>query len=163
MKARLNYSSVAPDGYKAMLGLEEYLEHCSLEPSLKLLVLLRASQINHCAYCIDMHSQDLRAIGESEQRLYLLNAWREAPFYSSREKAALAWTDAVTSLSPGFVPDEVYEAARKEFSEKELVDLTLALATINGWNRLCVAFRSVPGHYKPSVKVEQEVAAVSNA
>jgi AhpD family alkylhydroperoxidase len=163
MKARLNYSSIAPDGYKAMLGLEDYLEHCSLEASLKLLVVLRASQLNHCAYCIDMHTKDLRAMGETEQRLYLLNAWRETPFFSPRERAALAWTEAVTSLSPGFVPDEVYEEARNEFSEKELVDLTLALAAINGWNRLCVAFRSVPGHYKPSAKVQQEAAAVSNA
>ena len=113
------------------------------------LIRLRASQLNGCAYCMDMHSKDLRAAGESEQRLYELDAWRETPFYSERERAALAWAESVTLLNNGHVPDEVYEQARSQFSEKELVDLTLAIIAINGWNRLNVAFRTEPGSYTP--------------
>jgi AhpD family alkylhydroperoxidase len=150
MKPRLNYRAIAPAAYKAMLGLETYLEHCGLDHSLKNLVVLRASQLNHCAFCIDMHTKDLRAMGETEQRIYLLDAWREAPFYSPRERAALAWAESVTLLSPDFVPDEVYEQARKEFSEEELVNLTFAITAINGWNRLSIAFRNVPGSYQPA-------------
>lgn len=134
----------------AMLGLEKFLHTCGLPLNLLHLVKLRVSQINGCAYCIDMHSKDLRAAGDSEQRLYLLDAWREAPsFYTDRERAALAWAEAVTRVTEGHVPDSVYEQARAQFSEQELVNLTLAVTTINAWNRLSIAFRSVAGTYQP--------------
>ena len=133
-----------------MNGLEAYLEECGLEPSLLDLVRTRASQINGCAYCIDMHTKDARARGESEQRLYALNAWRETPFYTDRERAALAWTEALTLIFEGHVPDEVYEQARQHFTEQELVNLTLAVVSINGWNRIAISFRSVPGTYQPA-------------
>ena len=149
MEARFNYAKVAPGGYRAMAGLEQYLHECGLEAALLHLVKLRASQINGCAYCLDMHWKDLRAIGEQEQRLYSLDAWRECPYYTDRERAALAWTEAVTLVTTGHVMDAVYEEARPHFSEKELADLTLAVATINAWNRLSIAARTVPGHYKP--------------
>jgi AhpD family alkylhydroperoxidase len=148
MKTRLNYSKAAPGGYKAMLGLEEYVEKSGLDARLRQLVCLRASQINHCAYCIDMHAGELRTLGESAPRIDLLTAWREAPFYSERERAALAWTEAVTTLAPDFVPDDVFAQAQREFNERELVDLTLAIAAINAWNRLSVSFRSVPESFK---------------
>jgi len=136
-----------------MLGLETHVRKSSkLEPSLIELVKMRASQINGCAYCLDMHSKDARAAGETEQRLYLLNAWREAPFYTDRERAALAWTEAVTLVSEDHVPDSVYEEARQRFSEEELVNLTMAIVTINGWNRLSIAFRAVPGEYQPAAR-----------
>jgi AhpD family alkylhydroperoxidase len=138
---------------QAMMGLQAYVNGSGLEPSLLELVKMRASQINGCAYCLDMHSKDARAAGESEQRLYLLDAWQEAPFYSPRERAALEWTEAVTRVSEGHVPDEVYRAAREHFSEEELVNLTLAVVAINGWNRLSIAFRAVPGGYQPKEKV----------
>jgi AhpD family alkylhydroperoxidase len=147
MQPRLNMQ-VAPGAYKAMLGLEDYLHKCGLEESLIHLIKLRASQINGCAYCLDMHWKDLRAIGEEEQRLYSLDAWRECPYYSDRERAALAWTDAVTLVTNGHVPDAVYEEVRPHFSEKELCDLTLAVAAINAWNRLSIAARTVPGPYR---------------
>ncbi|HWH68738.1 MAG TPA: carboxymuconolactone decarboxylase family protein [Candidatus Sulfotelmatobacter sp.] len=134
---------------KAMLGLEHFVHHCGLPENLLHLLKLRVSQINGCAYCIDMHSKDLRAAGESEQRLYLLDAWREAPFYTERERAALAWAEAVTLVTEGHVPDDVYEQARAQFSEEELVNLTMAVVTINSWNRLSIAFRSVAGAYQP--------------
>jgi AhpD family alkylhydroperoxidase len=133
-----------------MFGLEAYLAKCGLEPSLLHLLKFRVSQINGCAYCLDMHSKDLRAGGETEQRLYLLDAWRESPFYTERERAALAWAEAITLVTEGHVPDEVYESARAEFSEEELVNLTLAVVTINGWNRLNIAFRIEPGSYQPA-------------
>jgi AhpD family alkylhydroperoxidase len=148
MESRFNFFSIAPDAYKAMRGLEEYLHGCGLEESLLHLVKLRASQINGCAYCIDMHWKDLRAIGEDEQRLYSLNAWRECPWYTDRERAALAWTEALTLITSGHVPDTVYNEVRPYFTEKELSDLTLAVVTINGWNRICVASRTPPGTYK---------------
>jgi AhpD family alkylhydroperoxidase len=113
---------------------------------------MRASQINGCAYCIDMHSKDARAVGEAEQRLYELNAWRETPFYTERERAALAWTESLTLVAETHVPDEVYEEVRKQFSEKEIVDLTHAVAAINAWNRLAISMRAVPGHYQPAHK-----------
>lgn len=150
MEARMSYAKAAPGVYKAMLGLESYLGECGLEANLLDLVRLRASQINGCAYCLDMHSKDLRARGESEQRLYLLDAWQDSPFYTERERAALAWTEAVTLVTNGHVPDDVYEQARAHFSEKELADLTLAVVAINGWNRLNVSFRTVPGKYQPA-------------
>lgn len=149
MESRLNYTKLAPGGVQAMYKMHKYLEESGLEHSLLELVKTRASQINGCAYCIDMHTKDARALGESEQRLYLLNAWREAPFYTERERAALAWTEAVTLISESCASDEDYAAARAEFSEQELVNLTLAVISINGWNRLAIAFRAVPGDYEP--------------
>src|SRR6516225_2420334 len=133
MKPRFSYSDAAPGAYQAMLGLEQYLHGCGLEEPLIHLVKLRASQINGCAYCLDMHWKDLRALGESEQRLYGLDAWEESPYYSARERAALAWTESVTNVSQTHVPDAVYEEARKQFTEKQLADLTLAIAMINAW------------------------------
>jgi AhpD family alkylhydroperoxidase len=150
MQPRLVFTQASPDAFKAMLGLETFLSACSLEPALLLLVKLRASQINGCAYCLDMHSKDLRALGETEQRLHVLGAWREAPFYSERERAALAWTEALTLIADTHAPDEVYEKARKQFTDKELVDLTVAIATINGWNRLTIGFRTPAGTYTPA-------------
>src|SRR5690349_11200335 len=149
MKARINYASVAPGALQAMRGLEAYLHDCGLEEHLIHLIKLRASQINGCAYCLDMHWKDLRALGETEQRLYSLDAWDESPFYSDRERAALEWTEAVTRVTNDHVPDEVYEHVRSQFTEKELADLTLAIATINAWNRLLIAGRAVPGTYQP--------------
>ena len=131
-----------------MYGLEKFVRECGLEHALLELIKTRVSQINGCAYCIDMHTKDARAAGETEQRLYALNAWRETPFYSDRERAALAWAEAVTLVSETHVPDDVYEATRQHFSEEELVNMTLAVITINGWNRLSIAFRSVPGEYQ---------------
>ena len=148
MNARLSYSAKSPAGYRAYLALNQFVEECGIEHSLLELVKIRASQINGCAFCIDMHTIDARAGGESEQRMHLLNAWRESPFYSERERAALAWTEAVTLVSETHVPDDVYEEARRSFTEEELVNLTWAIVTINGWNRICVAFRSQPGQYK---------------
>jgi len=150
MDERFEYDKAAPGVYKAMLGLEKYLHTCGLEESLLHLVKLRASQINGCAYCLDMHWKDLRAIGEKEQRLYSLDAWRECPYYTERERAALAWTEAVTLITNGHVPDALYEEVRSSFSEKELADLTCAVATINAWNRLAISARSVPGTYQPA-------------
>ena len=132
MEQRLNYLDVGPGAVKAMYGLGAYLAQCGLERSLLDLLYFRVSQINGCAYCLDMHSKDLRAAGETEQRLYLLEAWRESPFYSDRERAALAWAEAVTLLNERDVPDEMYEQAQNQFSEEELVNLTLAVVTING-------------------------------
>jgi len=152
MEARLDFKKISPDVYKAMLGLEKTANASGLEALLLDLVRLRASQINGCAQCIDMHSKDLRAQGEDEQRLYLLNAWREAPFYTERERAALAWTEAVTFIADGHVPDAVYGQVRKHFRDAELVNLTLAIVAINGWNRLNIAFRTVPGTYRAAYK-----------
>ena len=150
MTQRINYTQASPGGFKALRQLQEYVENSGLEHNLLELVKMRTSQLNGCAYCLDMHSKDARAAGETEQRLYLLNAWREAPFYSARERAALAWTEALTRISKTKnVPDALYEEARKHFSEKELVDLSLAIIAINGWNRLAIPFRSEPGHYQP--------------
>jgi AhpD family alkylhydroperoxidase len=149
MQPRLDYAKAAPGAAQALYGVERYLRGCGLERPLLELVRLRASQLNGCAYCIDMHTKDARAAGETEQRLYLLDAWREAPQYTDRERAALAWTEAVTRVADGHVPDAVYEEVRRHFSEKELVDLTLAAATINAWNRLAISFRAVPGAYQP--------------
>ena len=153
---RFDYAKVEPGAYHAMLGLEKYLHESGLEESLLHLIKLRASQINGCAYCLDMHWKDLKAIGEQDQRLYELNAWEEAPFYSDRERGALAWTDAVTRVSESRVPDETYNEVRKHFSDKELADLTLAIATINAWNRLAISARTDPGTYQPAkVRLKQ--------
>ena len=135
---------------KALFGLGRYLEQSGLEHSLLDLVATRASQINGCAACLDMHTKDARARGESEQRLYLLDVWRESPFYSERERAALLWTEAVTLIADGRVPDAVYEEVRRAFSDDELVALTMAVAAINAFNRLNIALRTVPGMYQPN-------------
>ena len=150
MSERINYAKVTPEGYRAMSGLERYVRGSGLEPSLLELVKLRASQINGCAYCIDMHWKDARARGESEQRLYGLMAWRESPYYTQRERAALAWTEAVTLIAGSHVPDELYEEVRQSFNETELANLTFALVAINGWNRLAISFRTEPGTYQPT-------------
>src|SRR5439155_5161845 len=144
------YTRVSPNVLRALFGLNAPIEASGLEPALLELVKMRASQINGCAYCLDMHTNDARAAGETEQRLYELDAWREAPLYTERERAALAWTEAVTLVSEEHVPDNVYEAARRQFSEKELVDLTMAVVAINGWNRLAISFLAVPGTYHPA-------------
>ena len=139
---RLSPATISPDGYKALVGVESYLNRSGLDQRLSLLVKMRASQINGCAYCLDMHSREARRTGESEQRLYVLNAWRESSLYSPRERAALAWTEAVTRISDTHAPDEAYEALRQHFSEKEIVDLTIAIGMINAWNRLAISFRN---------------------
>lgn len=149
MKERLNYAKVAPDALKAMLELEKYVAASGLERSLYELVKTKASQLNGCAYCLDMHTKDARKAGETEQRLYALNAWRETPFYTDRERAALEWTEALTLISENDVPDSLYNEVRKYFDEKEMVALSIAIVAINGWNRLAVGFRTVPGSYKP--------------
>jgi AhpD family alkylhydroperoxidase len=150
MKPRLHYAKVAPGTYEAMDALDRYIQSCDLEKSLIFLVQLRASQINGCAYCLDMHWKDLRDIGEQEQRLYSLDAWRECPYYTDRERAALEWTEAVTLISTGHVSDAVYEQVRSHFSERQLSDLTLTVAAINAWNRLSIAGRLTPGTYQPA-------------
>jgi AhpD family alkylhydroperoxidase len=148
MERRINPYKVAPNAYQAMNALQTYVDSSGLERSLLELVKIRASQINGCAYCLDLHTKDARALGETEQRIYLLDAWRESPFYTERERAALEWTEAVTLITEGHVPDEVYERAMKQFQPEELANLTLAITTINSWNRLSIAFRGVPGSYK---------------
>ena len=155
MKPRIEGAKVAPGAYHAMLGLETYLHQSGLEVPLLHLIKLRASQLNGCAYCIDMHWKDLRAVGENEQRLYGLDAWRESPYYTDRERAALAWTEAVTLITDGHVSDEVYEEVRPHFSEKELADLTFAIATINAWNRLAISLRAEAGKYQPQARAQE--------
>lgn len=150
MDARLRYAVAAPDVRKAMLQLQEYVSSCGLEESLLHLIDIRASQLNGCAFCLDMHTKDARAAGESEQRLYLLQAWRESPFYTERERAALEWTEAVTLVTEDHIPDEVYERVRPHFTDAELANLTLAICNINMWNRVNVAFRTPTGTYRPS-------------
>jgi AhpD family alkylhydroperoxidase len=158
MSARIEYDKVSPGAFRAMFGLERYVRDCGLEPALLELVKMRTSQINGCAYCLDMHSKDARAAGETEQRLYVLNAWREAPFYTERERAALEWTEALTLISENDVPDEIYNAVRQHFTEEELVNLSLAVVAINGWNRLAISFRSEPGVYQPAAKATTHTA-----
>lgn len=147
MKTRIDYRKAAPDAFKAMLALEAGVHRGSLEASLVELVKMRVSQINACGYCLDMHSKDARAAGETEQRIYLLSAWREAPFYSARERAALSWAEAVTLVSQNDLPDALYEEVHKEFDDKGMVELTLAIIAINGWNRMAIAFRADVGSY----------------
>jgi AhpD family alkylhydroperoxidase len=149
MTARIDLQA-APGAYRAMLGLEAYLRDCGLEVKLVTLVKLRVSQINGCGYCIDMHWKDLRALcDEPEHRLYALDAWQESPFYSERERAALAYAEACTNIQDGHVSDEVYDATRAQLSELEIAQLTFVIATINAWNRLAIASRAEPGHYQP--------------
>jgi AhpD family alkylhydroperoxidase len=145
----MEYWKIAPGAYKAMASLEAYLHGSGLDPALVHVLKLRASQLNGCAYCIDMHWKDARAGGESEQRLYGLDAWRESPYYTERERAALRWTEALTNVQDGHVSDSVYDAVRGHFSDKELADLTWAIAAINAWNRVAIAFRSEAGTYRP--------------
>ncbi|MFA5646875.1 MAG: carboxymuconolactone decarboxylase family protein [Bacteroidales bacterium] len=149
MKARLNYSKTSPDAIMGLLEIEKYVANSGLERTLYELVKTRASQLNGCAYCIDMHTKDAHKAGETEQRLYGLSAWRETSYYTQRERAALAWTEALTLISENEVPDSLYEATREHFNETELITLTMAIVAINGWNRLAISFRSVPGSYKP--------------
>ncbi|HEX5480448.1 MAG TPA: carboxymuconolactone decarboxylase family protein [Dehalococcoidia bacterium] len=159
MTARLDYRTLAGDGVAKIGQIEQYLATSTIERPLRELVKLRASQINGCAFCIDMHTKDARANGETEQRLYGLTAWRETPFYSERERAALAWTEALTLISTNDVPDELYEATREWFDEREIVDLTLAIIAINSWNRLAISFRTPPGSYQPRAARQTEAPA----
>jgi AhpD family alkylhydroperoxidase len=150
MEPRLNYGKAAPDAIKAMSALEGYVRESGLERSLLELVKIRSSQINGCAYCLDMHTKDARASGETEQRIYTLSAWRETPFFSERERAALLWAETLTKLSQNEVSDEVFEAVHAHFNDEEMVNLTMAVIAINGWNRLSVGFATVPGTYQPA-------------
>ena len=149
MEPRLNYMQVLPEGMRTINAVQHYVDHCGLEPALLELVKVRASQINGCAYCVDMHSKDARTGGETEQRLYGLSVWHEAPYYTARERAALALTEAVTRMAAGGVPTDVYDNARQHFSDEELVKLMLAIAIINTWNRFAITFGDVPGSYQP--------------
>ena len=159
MKSRINAARVSPRALQAMMGLQNYVNESGLEHSLLELVKMRASQINGCAYCLDMHSKDARAAGETEQRLYMLNAWREAPLYNARERAALEWTEALTFLREDHVPDDVFAAVREQFSEEEIVNLSLAVVAITGWNQLNIAFRTEAGNYQ--VPARQAVRSAS--
>jgi AhpD family alkylhydroperoxidase len=147
---RFQYAHASPEPFKAMLALEGVIRKGGLEGPLLNLVKLRASQVNGCAYCIDMHWKDARAAGETEIRLYSLDAWRESPFYSPRERAALAWAESLTSIAATHAPDEVFAAVRAEFKDKELADLSWAIAAINAWNRIAIGFRATPGQYTPA-------------
>jgi len=148
MEPRIDLYKIAPEPVQAMVQLEKYLHHCAIEQPLLHLIKMRASQINGCAYCLDMHSKDLLSLGETPQRIVSLDAWRETPFYSDRERAALEWTEAVTLISKTHADDEIYERVKQQFSEKELADLTWAIAAINTWNRLAISFRSKAGTYQ---------------
>jgi AhpD family alkylhydroperoxidase len=158
MKARMNYGKVAPGAIKAIQGLEAYNRGCSIEPQLRELVKLRASQINGCAYCVDMHSLDARALGDTEQRLDALPVWQDTPFFSERERAALLWAEQDTLLPVDQVPDAVYEEVPGHLTDEELADLTMVISTINVWNRFSVAFRAVPGEYRPARQPESATA-----
>ncbi len=160
MDARLDYRKVSPEGVAAFRGVQAYVDHCGLDHQLLELVKTRASQLNGCAYCLDMHTKDARAGGETEQRLYALPAWKETPFFTDRERAALAWTEAVTRIAPEHVDDGLYQQLRSHFSEKELVDLTLAIIAINGWNRLAIPFRTPAGSYQPANVRSRTTAAM---
>jgi AhpD family alkylhydroperoxidase len=149
MEARLDVAKDAPEAYRAMYALEKFVRECGLEKPLLELVRLRASQINGCAFCIDMHTKDARAEGETEQRLYCVSVWHETPFFTDRERAALEWTETVTLVGETHVPDEVFERVRKHFTDTELVNLTMAIIAINGWNRIAIPFRMPPGVYQP--------------
>jgi AhpD family alkylhydroperoxidase len=152
MEARSNPYKASPKIYQAMLALSEVASSTGIEKPLQELVKIRASQINGCAYCLDLHTKDARAAGETEQRIYLLDSWRESPFYSDRERAALEWTEALTKITEGHAPDEVYERVKQHFSPEELANLSLVIVTINAWNRLGIAFRITPGHCRPAAQ-----------
>jgi len=146
---RMDFIKIAPEAFQVLKGVERYVRESGLDPALLELVKVRASMLNGCAYCVDMHTKDARAQGETEQRLYAVSVWHEAPFFTPRERAALAWTDAVTEVSKDHVPDEVYSLAREHFEERQLVDLTMAVIAINSWNRVLISFRAVAGTYQP--------------
>jgi AhpD family alkylhydroperoxidase len=150
MEPRLDYTQASPEAYKAMVHVEGVVRRSRLDASLLELIKIRASQMNGCAFCIDMHTKDARAKGETEQRIYALNAWRETPFFTDKERAALAWTEAITNIQQGHAPDAVYQELSAHFSEAERVNLTLAITTINAWNRIAIGFRTVPGSYQPA-------------
>ncbi|MGE7593652.1 carboxymuconolactone decarboxylase family protein [Peribacillus frigoritolerans] len=152
MEQRINYMKTNREVVKLMMGLEEYKKTTEIDSALIELIKIRASQINGCAYCLDMHTKDARAMGETEQRIYCLSAWRETPFYSDSERAALELTEAVTAISANGVPDELYERVRLHFDEKQYIDLVTIIITINGWNRLAISAQNIPGHYKPVIK-----------
>ncbi|WP_106496851.1 carboxymuconolactone decarboxylase family protein [Lentibacillus sp. Marseille-P4043] len=152
MESRLDYYSIAPEAAKIMVQFEKYVKSTNLDSTLLELVKTRASQINGCAFCLDMHTKDARANGETEQRLYALNAWRETDFYTEKERAALALTEAITQISTNHVTDELYKDVREHFDEKDFVDLVYAINTINSWNRLAITTRAVPGKYQPAKK-----------
>jgi AhpD family alkylhydroperoxidase len=159
MKPRFDFATATPKAYGAIAPVDDYLEQASIEPTLLHLVRLRASQINGCAYCIDMHWKDLRALGEEERRLYGLDAWRESPYYSDRERAGLAWTEALTLVSRDQVPNVVYDEVKPHFNETELADLTIAIGQINFWNRVAIASRMTPGHYRSTLQPAEEAHA----
>ena len=144
MQQRIDATSVNPAAYKAVAALQTYVDQSGLDAKLRELIKIRASQINGCAFCLAMHTRDARKLGETDERMHLLNAWREAPIYSAREQAALAWTEAITRITDGHVPDHIYEQVKRQFSEKEIIDLTAAAVAINTWNRIAIAFRSTP-------------------
>ncbi len=150
MEARLDYANASPEAYKAMLQMEGVVRRSGIDPNLLELMKIRASQLNGCAYCIDMHTKDARFKGETEQRIYALDGWRETPFYTDKERAALAWTEAITNIQTGHAPDAVYQQLSRNFTEADIVNLTLAITTINAWNRIAIGFRLVPGTYQPS-------------
>ncbi len=148
MEARLDYMKASPEAYKAMVQMEGVVRRSGIDPHLLKLIKIRASQLNGCAFCIDMHTKDARFKGETEQRIYSLDAWRETPFFTDKERAALAWTEALTNIQIGHAPDDVYGELSKIFSEEEIVNITLAITTINAWNRIAIGFRMVPGGYE---------------
>jgi AhpD family alkylhydroperoxidase len=150
MEARLDYTKASPEAYKAMAQMEGVVRRSGIDPKLLELIKIRASQLNGCAFCIDMHTKDARFKGENEQRIYALDAWRETPFFTEKERAALSWTESLTNIQAGHAPDEVYDELSRNFSEEERVNLTLAITTINAWNRIAIGFRLVPGNYQPA-------------
>ena len=150
MEPRLDYTKASPEAYRAMAHLEAVVRHSGIDPTLLELVKIRASQLNGCAFCIDMHTKDARAKEETEQRIYALNAWHETPFFTEKERAALGWTEAITNIQQGHAPDAVYQELTHHFSPAEIVNLTLAITTINAWNRIAIGFRLLPGSYQPS-------------
>jgi AhpD family alkylhydroperoxidase len=150
MEARLDYSKASPEAFKAMVQMEGVVRRSGIDPKLLELIKIRASQLNGCAYCIDMHTKDARFKGETEQRIYALDAWRETPFYTEKERAALRWTEALTNIQEGHAPDAAYDELSQNFREEERVNLTLAITTINAWNRIATGFRLVPGSYEPN-------------
>jgi AhpD family alkylhydroperoxidase len=150
MEARLDYTKASPEAYKAMAQMEGVVRRSGIDPKLLELIKIRASQLNGCAFCIDMHTKDARSKDENEQRIYALDAWRETPFFTEKERAALAWTEALTNIQVGHAPDAVYHELSRNFSEEEIVNLTLAITTINAWNRIAIGFRLVPGIYQPA-------------
>lgn len=159
MQPRIDYAKAAVEVRGAMKSLDDHERHAGVDRGLIELVKLRASLINGCSYCVDMHTKIARSLGETEQRLYAVSVWRETPFYSERERAALAWTEAVTLVNVGHVPDDVYHLARQHFAERELIDLTLAIVAINSWNRLAIAFKTVPGTFQVGASPSAEAAA----